>query len=346
MHSYTVSELAGPKDAGRWDAFVDACPETTFFHRAGWKRVLEDSFGARCHFLMAERAGAIRGILPLVHIRSRLFGNRLVSTGWCVGGGCAVSEDAAGAALDVEAEALMRRVGASYIEIRDPAHPHHGWPRKDGLYATFARTTADDEAATLKQIPRKQRAVVRKALESGLTWRRDGDVDTCWRLYAQSMRNLGTPVFSRRYFRSLQRIFGEDADVLTVSTADGRPLSSVLNFYFRDRVLPFYTGAVPEARRSGAADLMYFRLMRDAWERGFPVFDFGRSKVGTGPYAFKKNWGFEPRPVFHEFKLADGAQMPDVNPNNPKYARFIAAWKRLPLPVANFVGPWIGRQVG
>lgn len=346
MLSYSVTELTAPGDAARWDAFVDACPETTFFHRAGWKAVIEDSFRQRCHFLMAERAGAIRGILPLTLVKSRLFGTRLVSTGWCVGGGAAVTEDAALAALDAAAESLMTRTGAAYIEVRDPARPHAQWPRKDGLYATFDRMTEAEEDACLKQIPRKQRAVVRKALKSDMTWRRDDDVDTCWDLYARSMRGLGTPVFGRRYFHALKRVFGEDCDVLTVSTADGRPLSSVLNFYFRDRVMPFYTGAAPEARGLGAADLMYYRLMRDAVERGHPLFDFGRSKVDTGPFAFKKNWGFTPRPVFHEFRLRDGQSMPDVNPNNPKYQRLIALWKRLPLPVANTIGPWIGRQVG
>lgn len=346
MLSYSVTELTDARDAARWDAFVDACPETTFFHRARWKTVIEEAFGQRCHFLLAERAGQIRGILPLTLVKSHLFGTRLVSTGWCVGGGAAVTEDAALAALDAEAENLMARTGAAYVEVRDPACPHANWPRKEGLYATFDRVTERDDDACLKQIPRKQRAVVRKALKSDMAWRRDDDVDTCWSLYAQSMRNLGTPVFGRRYFRVLKREFGADCDVLTVTTSDGRPLSSVLNFYFKDRVMPLLHRGGAEARCLGAADLMYYRLMRDAVARGYPVFDFGRSKVGTGPFAFKKNWGFTPRPVIHEFKLRPGESMPDVNPNNPKYRRMIAMWKRLPLPIANMIGPWIGRQVG
>lgn len=348
MLSYTVTELGSgdPAAAERWDTFVAACPETTFFHRAGWKLVIERSFGQRCHFLMAERGGEIRGILPLVLVKSRLFGTRLVSTGWGVAGGAALAEEAALPALDAAAEALMRETGAAYIEIRDPARPHHAWPKKEGLYATFDRAIAPDEDACLKQIPRKQRAVVRKALENAaLTWRRDDDTDLCWRLFALGMRNLGTPVFARRYFRTLKDVFGDDCDVLTVFDR-GRPVSSVLNFYFRDRVMPFYTGADPAARGTGAADLMYWRLMRDAADHGYAVFDFGRSKIGTGPFSFKKNWGFTPRPVIHEFLLAEGEAMPDVNPNNPRYRRKIEAWKRLPLPVANLIGPWIGRQVG
>ncbi|MCB2101292.1 MAG: FemAB family PEP-CTERM system-associated protein [Rhodobacterales bacterium] len=342
--SVTVKELdAG--DAARWDAFVQACDEATFFHRAGWKTVIENSFGQRGHLLYAERDGQIEGILPIFDVKSRLFGHRLVSTAFCVGGAPAVTSDEALAALDRAAEDLMARTGAEYIEYRDPSRPHADWPKKEGLYANFERPTEADEDANLKQIPRKQRAVVRKALKADLVDEIDTDIDRFYGLYSPSMRNLGTPVFGKAYIRNLLDVFGDDCDILTVSQ-NGRPLSSVLNFYFKDTVLPYYTGADPEARKSGAADLQYFRLMRRAVERGYTNFDFGRSKVDTGPYAFKKNWGFEPRPTVLEFKMKGGAALPDINPNNPKYRFFIDTWKKLPLPVANMIGPWLGKQVG
>ncbi|WP_189044209.1 FemAB family XrtA/PEP-CTERM system-associated protein [Aliidongia dinghuensis] len=342
-------EIGVLDDAGaaEWDAFVAACPQATFFHRAGWRTVIERSFGQHCRFLKATRDGAIHGVLPLVLVKSRLFGTRWVSTGWCVGGSTAVDEPAAALALDRAAQALLAQSPAEYIEYRDPPNPHTdgAWKVKDGIYASFERPIEADEDACLKQIPRKQRAVVRKAIESTLVDRIDQDPTSFYQLYSLSMRNLGTPVFSRKYIKTLLEVFGPDADILTVYQ-DDRPLSSVLNFYFRDKVMPYYTGADPEARKLGAADLMYFRVMRRASARGYRVFDFGRSKLDTGPYAFKKNWGFEPRPVVHEFFLKDGVAMPDVNPNNPKYQRKIEAWKRLPLPIANLIGPWFGRQVG
>ncbi|MDH5748088.1 MAG: FemAB family PEP-CTERM system-associated protein, partial [Rhodospirillales bacterium] len=227
----------------------------------------------------------------------------------------------------------------------DPSRPHPDWKRKEGLYATFERPIEADEVANLKQIPRKQRAVVRKALKSELTFSIDTEVADFFNLFALSVRNLGTPVFARKYFEELVRVFGDDCDILTVRL-NGRPVSSVLNFYFRDRVMPYYTGSNPEARKIGANDFMYWCLMRHAVARGHDIFDFGRSKLGTGPYSFKTNWGFEPRPVIHEFRMRDGIPMPDVNPNNPKYRLMISVWKKLPLPVANFIGPYIGRQVG
>lgn len=345
---YRVRTLgADAAEAAAWDAFVAAHPQASFFHLSGWKKVIERGLGASCRFLYAERAGAIEGVLPLVDVRSALFGHRLVSTGWGVGGGAVATAPAAMATLDAAAEQLLRRCGAAYIELRDPAQHHDGggWVRREGLYAGFAGPIAADEDANLKQVPRKQRAVIRKALDGDLEDRADTGLDAFWTLYSLSMRNLGTPVFPRGYLAALREVFGESCDVVTIYRGR-QPLASVLNFHFRDRVLPYYTGAHPDARQVGAADLMYFRVMRRAVARGCTTFDFGRSKVGSGPYAFKKNWGFVPRPIIHEFLSRDGRPMPDINPNNPKFRLMIAAWRRLPLPLANLLGPWIGRQVG
>jgi FemAB-related protein (PEP-CTERM system-associated) len=196
----------------------------------------------------------------------------------------------------------------------------------------------------MKAIPRKQRAEVRRSLEFGLeTW--IGDRAAHYAVYAESVRNLGTPVFPRALFDALLDLYGDDADVLTV-LKDGRPLSSVLSLYFRGEVLPYYGGGTGEARRFRANDHMYWQLMEHARARGCTSFDFGRSKTGTGPYAFKKNWGFEPEPLAYEFRLAAGATLPEINPLNPKYRLMIAAWQRLPLWLANRLGPSIAKGIG
>lgn len=344
MSSYKVHPLT-ERDHARWDAFVADCPEATFFHRAGWKTVIERSFGHRTHYVFAERGGEIRGVLPLVETKSLLFGHALISNGFCVSGGPAVSEEGARAALDARAEEILRASGASYLEYRNPPKLKDGWSTRSGLYAAFSGPLPAAEDANLKQIPRKQRAVVRKAIDSDLTWRIDETVDRLHDLYAVSVRNLGTPVFAKKYFANLLSVFGGDCDVLTVSS-QGAPVASVLNFYFRDQVMPFYTGSLPAARRLGANDLMYWRLMRHAVARGCTTFDFGRSKIGTGPYDFKKNWGFPPQPLTHQFLLLGGGALPDINPLNPKYRLMIATWKRLPLFVANRLGPLIVRNIG
>lgn len=332
-----------------WDRFVlTDCAEATFFQRAGWKKVIEGAYRLPCHYLYAERDGQIAGVLPLVLIKSPVFGNRLISNAFTIGGGAAAIDDEAHQALIAEAERMMDKLGVDCLEMRRPPRLQagDGWSAKSDIYANFLRPIAPAEDECLKQIPRKQRAVVRKAIDAAqLDDELDHDPGRFFPLYAFSMRNMGTPVFGRRFFELLMREFNADCDCLTIGH-QGTAVSSVLNFYFRDRVMPYYTGCLPVARELGANDYMYWRLMRRASERGFGVFDFGRSKFGTGPFSFKKNWGFEPEPIVHQFRLKNGGEPPEINPLNPKYRLFIATWKRLPLGLANFLGPFVVRQLG
>ncbi len=329
-----------------WENFVTTCPDATFFHKAGWRRVIEKSFRQQAYYLFAESDGEIQGILPLIHVKSRLFGSGLISTAFTVGGGAAASNETARHALDQHAERLCKDLGAAHVEYRGAAHVPDGWARRDDLYYSFSWDIAAKEEDNLKQIPRKQRAVVRKAIEADLDCVMETDVNNFFRLFSASVHRLGTPVQSRQYFVNLLQEFGPDCcDILTI-TANGQPMSSVLSFYFRDSVLPYFTGGALAARQYGSNDLMYWRLMRRARERGCTIFDFGRSKIGTGPYNFKKNWGFTPVPITHAYYLPDGGEPPNTNPTNPKYELMIKAWQRMPLALANMIGPYIIRGIG
>ena len=337
--------------AAAWDAFVASRQDATFFHRAAWAGVLSRAFGHRTHYLLATQDGAVTGVLPLAQVRSPLFGHSLISAPFCVYGGPLAADRESFDALVGAAATLLGSTGAASLELRFRQAPPDGWldaaqwPARDDLYVTFRKPIAADDDANLKAIPRKQRAVVRKGIEAGLRAIVGQDTDGLHRVYAESVRNLGTPVFSRRYFRLLREAFGDSMDVLAVANGESVE-AAVMNFYWRDEVLPYYGGGTPAARTCYANDFMYWEVMRRAAARGARVFDFGRSKHGTGSFAFKKNWGFAPETLTHYFRLRPGAAMPDHNPLNPKYRLFIAAWKRLPLPVANLVGPYIVRGVG
>jgi FemAB-related protein (PEP-CTERM system-associated) len=341
-------ERLNPQDArgaALWDAYVLACPQATFFHRAAWQTILREVFQHDAYFLFARTEGRISGVLPLGHIRSRLFGNALTSLPFAVYGGVAADDEASAQALEAEAQRLAQQLGVDHLELRQLHRQHPGWPRQD-LYVTFRKAILPDEDANLLAIPRKQRAMVRKGIKNGLKSEVDASVDRFFALYADNVRRHGTPAQSRRYFQALQRHFGADCEVLTVTGPDGRPLSSVLSFYFRDEVLPYYAGDDTAARDLAANDFKYWELMRRACARGLKCFDYGRSKVGTGPYAFKKNWGFEPAPLHYEFCLYKRDGVPQNNPNNPKYKLMIATWRRLPLPLANWLGPFVVRSLG
>lgn len=331
--------------AERWDAFVMACPQATFFHRAGWQKIVREVFRHDTYFLYAEADGRILGVLPLGHVNSWLFGNSLSGLPFAVYGGVAAASDEAALALEQEAQRIAKRLGVSHLEWRNVQSRHADWPRQD-LYVTFRKEILEQEEANLLAIPRKQRAMVRKGIKNGLVSSIDPDAERFFALYADNVRRHGTPALPKRYFQALLAEFGPDCEVLTVSSEGGRALSSVLSFYFRGEVLPYYAGDSEEARETAANDFKYWELMRRACARGLKVFDYGRSKQGTGSYAFKKNWGFEPTPLHYEYCLYKRADVPQNNPSNAKYKLLISAWRRLPLAVANWLGPLVVRNLG
>lgn len=343
-----IARLAAQDQAAstRWDAFVQSCPQATFFHRSGWLRIIESVFGHRGFFLYAERDGAIEGVLPLAEVKSRLFGHSVASLPFAVYGGVAALNDEAAAALEAEAEKIARGQGAEHLEYRYLGSPRHpDWPRQD-LYVTFRKEILPDEEANMLAIPRKQRAMVRKGIKNELRAQIDPNVDRFFDLYADNVHRHGTPAMPKKYFQALLDEFGADAEVLTVTAPDGKPLSTVLTFYFRDECLPYYAGDDEAARDLAANDFKYWELMRRACARGLKVFDYGRSKQGTGPYAFKKNWGFEPQPLSYEYRLFKRDAIPQNNPNNPKYQFLIKTWRKLPIGVANWLGPFIVKNLG
>ena len=345
--TFTIQRLDRHKaaDVARWDAFVRSCPQATFFHRAGWQALIEDVFRHDTHFLYAEAGGQIRGILPLGHINSLLFGNALTSLPFAVYGGVAAVDDEAAAALEQHAQQLAQRLGVAHLELRNVQRRHADWPLQD-LYVTFRKEIAPTEEENMQAIPRKQRAMVRKGIKNGLTSHVDETVDRFFALYADNVHRHGTPALPKAYFKALRQVFGADCEVLTVCAPDGQPVSSVLSFYFRDEVLPYYAGDAEAARDLAANDFKYWELMRRACARGLKVFDYGRSKQNTGSYAFKKNWGFEPTPLYYEYQLYKTDDVPQNNPANAKYRLLIATWRRMPIQLANWLGPKIVRNLG
>lgn len=352
LHQRTLvrtARLGDPADIARVDAFVADHPESTPFHRTAWLKAIASATGQKAHCLIAETAaGTVEGMVPAHIIGSALFGRALVSSGFAVGGGILASTPAVAEQLADAIWELARAHKCPSAELRGGALPEDKWIIKCDAHANFARALTADDAAELLAIPRKQRAEVRKGLDKGLvveTGSDQRDLDWHYRVYSESVRNLGTPVFPKALMSEVLRAFGEDADILTV-LSDGKPVASVLSLYHKGAVMPYWGGGVWEARALRANDIMYYMLMNHARKRGCTAFDFGRSKVDSGAYHFKKNWGFEPQPLSYAMRTADGAEPRDVNPNSQKYKAKISAWQKLPLPIANLIGPWIAKGLG
>jgi len=322
-----------------------ACAEATFFHRSGWQKIVREVFGHDTYFLYAEADGDIEGVLPLAHVNSLLFGNSLVGLPFAVYGGVATISTRASDALETEAQQIARRLGVDHLELRNVSQRHADWPTQD-LYVTFRKEILPDDEANMLAIPRKQRAMIRKGITHGLASEIDSGLDRFFSLYADNVHRHGTPAMPKRYFQALKDEFGTDCEVLTVTGPGGNVLSTVMSFYFRDEVLPYYAGDDEAARDFAANDFKYWELMRRACARGLKVFDYGRSKQGTGSFAFKKNWGFEPKPLHYEYCLYRRDAIPQNNPSNARYKLLINTWRRMPIGLANWLGPFVVRNLG
>ena len=347
-HAATVrqTDLRDVSERERIEAFVGELGGSPF-HRPAWLTAIARGTNQTVLGLIVERGGSLTGWLPLVEIHSPLFPRALVSSGFGVGGGPLAQRREDALLLCRAAEELAQRRSAASVEIRGGAAPDD-WQRIAGKHANFAADLAEDDERQLLAIPRKARAEVRKGLSAALEVSIAADAAARvahYAAYSESVRNLGTPVFPRRLFAAVLESFGEDADILAI-LHEGRPVASVLTLYHRGTALPFWGGGTHAARRLHANERMYYELMCHARRRGCARFDFGRSKIGSGPYAFKKNWGFEPEPLIYHAWAAPGSAARNVDPTDTVYSAIIALWKRLPLAVANRLGPRIARGLG
>ena len=337
-------DLRQPDEAARIEGFV-ADMGGSVFHRPAWLRAVERGTGQRARGLVAEKGGAVTGWLPLSEVHSPVFGRLLASSGFAVEGGVLAERAATATALCRAVEEYAVRLSCSTVELRGGPAPK-GWEtRRDSHCGFVAPILAEDEAQLLA-IPRKQRAEVRKGLENDLEIRIGTGLEDRadhYAVYAESVRNLGTPVFPRALFDAVLDTL--DADILTVRDR-GQPVASVLSLYHGDAVLPYWGGGTHAARTLRANDRMYLELMRHARQRGCARFDFGRSKTESGAYFFKKNWGFEPEPLSYASWTAPGSALRDADPNSGRHAARIALWRKLPLALANRLGPPIARGLG
>ena len=339
----TVSPYAGERDA--WDAFVRRTPGGTLFHLIGWKEVLERTFGYTAQYLIARRGEQIAGVLPLVELHAPLMERCLLSVPFAVDGGVCSADAAAQQALDSAALALGRARGARYVELRD-GREAPGFHMRSGRYARFRRALQADDAAELAALRPKRRYMIRLGRRNGLTAQVDAaDLPVLHDLYARTARRFGTPVFPLRFFRALVERFPDETVILTVRR-DGVPAAAALMFLFGDAACPYYAGSRRDFFRYAVNDFLYWELMRHARRRGARVFDFGRSKVGSGAYVFKCLWGFTPEPMRYRVHAFDADAALERSSDDSSLRRLQYLWSRLPLPVTKLLGPFIVARYG
>lgn len=342
----TVREFT-EADRARWARFLSARDGARLFHDLRWSDAVTAGYGYAPRHFIAEKSGDIVGILPMALVSSPIFGRSLVSCAFATGGGIIADDADVARVLGEAAMALGASLGVRQVELRGGARPGGDFVEVSGHHSNFEKALPADPDAILGLLPRKRRAEVRKSLEiddaASCAFRIADDARDFYKVYSRAVKALGTPVMPRKFIDALKSNFGEAAEISIIEES-GDPVAALFTFWIGDRVMPYYIGAGERARALRAYDYLYYKLMRRAVERGVKVFDFGRSKEASPHHATKIHWGFEPQPITHYFGLVKATEAPNLSPANPKFERAIALWRRLPQPVADFLGPIAARN--
>ncbi len=330
-------------DAAAWDAYVQARPRATFFHQTGWKRVLDETFRYRPHYLLAERDGEICGILPLFACRSIKGKMSLYSLPLTVYGGVVGDDEEAEQALLEAAREIGRSVGARKIEFRNRHKTLLDLPiLEDGV--TFEKELPGTAEAVRGTLPKKSREAVNQATKRHkLECDFAGELDSFYELLAASYLSLGTPVFPKRFFAAMAREFPRDC-IIQIIRHEGRPVAAVLSMTFRDTMMPLYSGEASGVKHLKSGNFKYYRLMQEAVGRGLRRFDFGRTRVDNdGVLQFKTNQGFTPEPLPYQIDELVPGSAGGASPNSGLFLKLRGIWRRLPSGVARTVGPKVIR---
>jgi FemAB-related protein (PEP-CTERM system-associated) len=343
----TGTAIAVSSEIGQteWDAFVHRHGDATVDHLWGWRPVFDDVFGHRTQYLAARRGEAVVGVLPLVLFRSGLIGRAVVSLPFLNYGGVLADNADAVRALTDRAVAIAREWGASHLELRHRRRLVDSAPSREHKLALVRPLPATVEALW-SGTDRKVRNQVRKAQKEGLSTAMGGAelVDEFYGVFARNMRDLGTPVYSKRLFTETLRVFADRTRIFVVRSG-GRAVAAAIALAFRATVLVPWASSLRQFRHQCPNMLLYWSMLEQAARDGMTAFDFGRSSPGGGTHQFKLQWGAEPSPLVWEYPFLEGREVPDHSPANPKFQTAIAVWKHCPLWLANAVGPHIVRAI-
>lgn len=334
------------KDRNGWEEYVAASGNATAYHQLGWKQVVETSFGHRTYYLLSENAqGKIDGILPMVQLRSLLFGNFFVSLPYFNYGGICIDRRELSGALIQAAIRVAKKEGAAHLEIRETVRLEDGLPCKSEKVSMRLDLPGSAEALW-NVFPSKLKSQIRKPQKEGFSVSIGGEeeIDSFYRVFSKNMKDLGTPVYPRRFFREIIRSFPLSTSICVVRDKNA-PVAAGFLVGFKNTLEIPWASSLREYNRLAPNMLLYWSALSFAIERGYGVFDFGRSTPGEGTYQFKAQWGAKPVPLYWYYWLRGAGSLPEMNPKNKKYRFAIEIWKRLPLVITQVVGPRIVRNL-
>jgi len=334
------------QDDARWDAYIDKHPHAHQYHRSAWKRIIERAFNHETHYLLSECGGGrINGVLPLARLRSRMFGDFLVSIPYVNYGGCCADNEDVEQQLIREGVRVARDLGVEHLEVRTET------PRDMGLQVRSAKASMrlplrGSAERLWEQFPAKLRSQIKRAQKESMDVRvgREEELESFYRVFSVNMRDLGTPVYGMEFFATVLRELPDSSWVVTVNLGRETVAASIL-LGFRDRIEIPWASSLRQYNKLSPNMLLYWHSLKFAADTGFEVFDFGRSTPDSGPYRFKAQWGATPVPLHWHYWVRGNSSLPELNPNNPKYRLAIKVWQHLPVSLTRLIGPTIVKNL-
>lgn len=335
--------LAKESDSGRWQEFIATQPSSTNYHRWQWRHVVQRAFGWSSFYFLAEDERRICGILPLVWLKSRLFGNLLCSVPFFSYAGIVAEKEESQAELLAAAIDLARKLKVSYLELRHRQRLPLNLRSKTSKNTLVCDLSADPEEM-LRRLTTKMRTNVRRAMKTGLRAEFGGTefLDDFYDVFALKMRELGTPVYAKAFFAEILRAFPAESHVCRIRHEERTVAAAFLTGY-RESVEANWSASAPQFLHLRPNMFMFWSLLCFAGQMGYRIFDFGRSTVGSGTYEFKLQWNAHPESLFWDYWTPAGDPALELNPENPRYKLAIWAWRRMPLFLTKLLGPPIAR---
>jgi serine/alanine adding enzyme len=335
-----------PLDDARWDAYVDAHPHAHQYHRSAWKRIIESAFHHDTYYLFSESSsGVVNGVLPLARLRSRMFGDFLVSVPYVNYGGCCADNEAIEEELLREGVRVANELGVDHLEVRTET------PRDMGLQVRSAKASmrlplSGSSERLWERFPAKLRSQIKRAQKEGMDVRvgREEELEAFYRVFSVNMRDLGTPVYGLDFFGTVLRELPNSSWVVTVNFGS-EPVAASILLGFRDRIEIPWASSLRQYNKLSPNMLLYWHSLKFAADSGYELFDFGRSTPDSGPYRFKAQWGASPIPLHWHYWVRGNSSPPELNPNNPKYRLAIKVWQHLPVSLTRLIGPSIVKNL-
>jgi len=334
------------KDAPEdWNRYVESSPAASIYHRAEWKELIRQTFGHSGHYFTARNSDAeIVGILPLIRLKSRLFGDFMVSMPYFNYGGAVAEHPQIEQQLMLAAAEHAADLGVSHIEYRDDTVREDFPARTEKVNMILWLPGSHDEL--WQAFTPKLRAQIRRPQREKPQILRGGKeyLDDFYAVFTRNMRDLGTPVYSRSFFRNILDSFPEAGRIIVI-LLDNRPVAAGFLIGHRDTLEIPWASTIRDVNHLSINMLLYWEVLKYAIDKNFRQFDFGRSSRNSGTYRFKQQWGAQPKQLYWHYWLQEGSELPALNPDNPRYALAINVWQKLPLFITNALGPLIVRNL-